>query len=134
MEEIRRPEMGAGLVIFLIIQLVISGLGLMLSIKNLVMKKSIDAELIADGFPITPTSDIIIGLVFLIILIIGVILILKKKELGIYIYFTDVVSQIVYVIVFVGFSPFIFINFIMPFIMGIFIWRKKRAFSVEAKA
>jgi len=134
MENVQKPKVGAGILTMSIIQLVIYGFGLIGSIRNITNLDAVNAQLKAVGFPETTMSAIIIGLVFTVIIVIGIILILMKKELGIYIYFIAIVASIVYAIVSSGFSPWMLLNLIMPVLTGIFIWNKKEIFVVEVKA
>lgn len=134
MENIQKPKVGAGILTMSIIQLVVNAFGLMGFIMALFMKDETKAQLKTMGVPETPTYTLIISLVVLIVVTLSIILILMKKELGIYIYFIAQVASIVYSIVSTGFKPIILTSFIMPILMGIFIWKKKEIFVVEAKA
>ena len=138
MENIKKPKVGAGIKTMSIIQLVFSGFGL-ISIRNFFTNnEKTNAALRSLKLPEVTNITITIGLVFSIILAISVILILKKKELGVYIYFIAQVAQIVYSIVIYGFTPLLITAVIAPVItgilMGIFIWKKKEIFAVEVKA
>ncbi|MCB2354906.1 hypothetical protein [Clostridium estertheticum] len=129
MENVQKPKVGAGIKTMSIIQLVFSGFGLIGFIMILLMKDTIKTA----GGPEVTTSYLIISLVLLIITTIGIILILMKKELGIYIYFIAEVASIVYSIVINGFKPLDILSLIIPALMGIFIWKKKEIFSTETK-
>ena len=98
------------------------------------MTKETKALIKTAGLPETPTSTLIISLIITITVILSVILILMKKELGIYIYFIAEVANIAFTIVSNGFTPWILGSFVIPVLMGIFIWKKKEIFSVEAKS
>jgi len=111
MENVQKPKVGAGILTVSIIQLVFSGFALIGFIMTIFMTDVAKAQLKTMGVPETPTSTLIISLILTIILTIGVILILMKKELGIYVYFIGVVAQIVYSIVSNGFNPVILVNF-----------------------
>ncbi|MBX4270319.1 hypothetical protein [Clostridium estertheticum] len=129
MENVQKPKVGAGIKTMSIIQLVFSGFGLIGFIMIILMKDTIKTA----GGPAITTSYLIISLVLLIITTIGIILILMKKELGIYIYFIAEVASIVYSIVINGFKPLDILSLIIPALMGIFIWKKKEIFSTETK-
>ncbi|MBU3171472.1 hypothetical protein [Clostridium estertheticum] len=129
MENVQKPKVGAGIKTMSIIQLVFSGFGLIGFIIIILMKDTIKTA----GGPAVTTSYLIISLVLLIITTIGIILILMKKELGIYIYFIAEVASIVYSIVNNGFKPLDILSLIIPALMGIFIWKKKEIFSTENK-
>ena len=130
MENVKKPKVGAGIKTMSIIQLVFSGFGLIGLIMTLFMKDTLKTA----GVPAIPTSAIIISLVIIIIITLGIILILMKKELGIYIYFIAEVANIVYSIVSNGFKPASLVGLIIPVLMGFFIWKKKEIFSPEAKS
>ncbi|MBW9171746.1 tryptophan-rich sensory protein [Clostridium estertheticum] len=137
MENVQKPKVGAGIKTMSIIQLIISFFGLW-SIKSyFVNNDKTNAALRTLNLPEVTNLSITIGLVFSIILAVSVILILKKKELGIYIYFITVVANIAYSIVSVGFNLLalvsLIISVIMAVLMGIFIWKKKEIFSTETK-
>jgi hypothetical protein len=134
MENIQKPKVGASIKTMSIIQLVVSGFGIIGFIISIFTKDKTNALLKGSGVPEITTSVLIIGLVFSIILGISVILILMKKELGIYIYFIAVVAQIVYGIVSTGFKPLSLVGLVMPVLMGIFIWKKKEIYSVKVEA
>lgn len=139
MENVQKPKVGAGIKTISILQLIGSVFGLW-SIRNFFNKEKLNAankatgELLNMVVPEVTNLSITIGLVFSIILGISVILILKKKELGIYIYFTTIVANIAYTIVTAGFSPWSLVALIMPALMGFFIWKKKEIFSSETKS
>ncbi|MBU3185535.1 hypothetical protein [Clostridium estertheticum] len=129
MENVQKPKVGAGIKTMSIIQLVFNGFILIGFLMILLMKDTIKTA----GGPAVTTSDLIISLVLIIITTIGIILILMKKELGIYIYFIAEVANIVYSIVTTGFKPVDILSWIIPALMGIFIWKKKEIFSTETK-
>jgi len=129
MENIQKPKVGAGIMTLSIIQLVFMGLGLIGSVVMLIPK--VRVMLKEMGSPEITTSTLIIGLIITITMIIGIVLILMKKELGIYIYFIAVVANIAFTIVSDGFKPINLLSLIMPALMGFFIWKKKEIFSVE---
>jgi len=135
MENVQKPKVGAGIKTMSILQLVFSGFGFLALLGSLLLKDQIAAQYKTMGInlPVTPTSTSVISLIITTIIILSVILILMKKELGIYIYFIAIVANRVYSIVTGGFSPWVIIMFIVPVLMGIFIWKKKEIFSVEAK-
>ncbi|MBW9147212.1 hypothetical protein K2F40_15860 [Clostridium sp. CM028] len=132
MENIQKSKVGAGIKTISIITLIFSIFGLITSIKNMLNIGETNALRKEVGFPEMTILALVIGLLITIIIISGVILILMKKELGIYIYFIGIVAKIAYSIVSVGFSPWMLSNLIMPVLMAIFIRKKKEIFSVEA--
>ncbi|MGH4051922.1 MAG: hypothetical protein ACREVX_11345 [Clostridium sp.] len=140
MENIQKPKVGGWIKTLCILQLIgsvlsLTGISNYSKIDDLNVTTDAANKALGKAFqiPQTTTLSITIGLVLAIILGVSIILILMKKELGIYIYFTVVVAQIVYTIVRSGFTWFILANLIMPILMGIFIWKKKEIFSMETK-
>ncbi|MBW9150263.1 hypothetical protein K2F40_14985 [Clostridium sp. CM028] len=135
MENVKKPKVGAGIKTISIIQLIVSAIGLF-SIKNFSKKDELNAayKALDIGMPEITNLSLTIGLVFSVILAISVILILMKKELGIYIYFIATVAQIAYTIVAGGTKPWmILVSLIMPALMGFFIWKKREIFSTDTK-
>jgi len=133
MENIQKPKVGAGIKTMSIIELVFMGFAVMGLIGSFFLTDEIKAISKSAGVPETPTSTIVISLVISVMVIIGVILILMRKEIGIYIYYIAMVGNIVFSIVSNGFSPSILISLVIPALMGFFIWKKKEIFSTETK-
>jgi len=134
MENIQKPKIGAGIKTISIIELVFMGFSVMGLIGSFFLTDQIKAISKSAGVAEIPTSTIVISLVISVMVIIGVILILMKKEIGIYIYFIAIVGNIVFSIVSNGFKPAILVSLVMPILMGIFIWKKKEIFSVQGKS
>jgi Na+/H+ antiporter NhaC len=141
MENIQKPKVGAWIKTLCILQL-ISYVFSLTSIKNFYkidelnaanneVNKALNGAL---QVPEITKLSLTIGLVLAIIFIISIILILMKKELGVYIYFTASVASIVYSIASNGFKLIMLIALIMPVLMGIFIWKKKEVFGLGAEA
>lgn len=134
MENIQKPKVGAGIKTMSIIELVFMGFTVLGLIGSFFLTDEIKEISKQAGVPETSTSTIVISLVIAVIIIIGVILILMKKEIGIYTYFIAIVGNIVFTIVSNGFTPWILVSFIIPGLMGIFIWKKREIFSAETKS
>lgn len=134
MENIQKQKVGAGILTVSIIQLVVSGFVVLSFLISIFMKDMIAAQLETMGLPEVQTSTILISLAITLVIILGVILILMKKELGIYIYFAAIVANRVYSIVSDGFTPWVLVLLVVPVLMGIFIWQKKEVFGLGSKA
>jgi hypothetical protein len=130
MESNQKEKVGAGILTMSIIHLVFNSLGMLGLLASVTMKDQIK-EL---GTPEITTSALIISSVFITIITLAIILILMKKQIGIYIYFIAQVANIAYAVVANGFDPMQIITVIMPVLMGIFIWQKKEVFGLGAKA
>ncbi|MFW2491790.1 hypothetical protein ACN077_25015 [Clostridium chromiireducens] len=120
MENKQSQKLGFGIIIISIIYFissifVILGSLLLFATKNEVQTLS--------------TSQIIISLTIQIVLTISIILILLKKSIGVYSYFTFVVINVIYTIIGNGFSWKIVGSLILPILMAILIKRKKELFS-----
>jgi hypothetical protein len=137
MENIQKPKIGAWIKTLCIIQLI----GSLIGLTNIMSFSKIDelneannAMSKAFQLPEITRLSLTIGLVFSIIFIISIVLILIKKELGVYIYFTASVVSIVYSIVSNGFKLMMLTSLIMPVLMGIFIWKKREVFGLGAES
>jgi len=133
MEDMQKQKVGAGILTISIIHLVVCGFGLLGTIASFAMKDTINDMIKGQGVPEITTSALIIGVVFTIMLAVAVILILMKKEIGIYMYFIVEVANIVYSVVINGFKLIQLTSFILPVLMGIFIWQKREVFGLGAK-
>jgi len=130
MKDIHKPKLGGGILTLAIIQLIFNGIGLTGLVMTLLMIYSPKTY----GVTTVPTFTVIVTLVSMLITTLGIILILMKKKLGIYIYFINEVANIVYSVVINGFKPVILVSLIIPVLMGIFILTKKEIFATETKA
>ncbi|WP_291576557.1 hypothetical protein [Clostridium sp. UBA4548] len=136
MENNQKPKLGGGILTISIIQLVFTGLGIIGFIPLLLMKDTIEQQLQSVGqtAPVLSTSSLVISLILSLILVIGIILILLRKSLGVYTYFTCVVVNIIYAIIMTGFKASLIISLILPLLMALFIYQKKEIFGFGAKA
>lgn len=125
MENIQKLKVGLGIKILSILILISNVFSLLGFVTTLVMKDQIKEM----GIPEIPMYSIIVGIIYIIAVTIAIILILKKKELGIYIYFIAVVANLTYSIVSNGFQPVMLISLVIPTIMSFFIWKNKEVFS-----
>lgn len=118
----KRNKLGGGIITLAVIQFVTNGfgiIGLLMMMFGSEFYKSL-------GIPVPPASSLIIDLVFVIITIIGLVLILLKNKIGIYIYFTIIVLSIISTNIFYGFSiTNILLSLILPVLTAIFIYKKK---------
>lgn len=133
MEDMQKQKVGAGILTISIIHLVFFAFGLIGTIVSFAMKDTINDMIKGQGVPEITTSSLIIGIVFTVILALAVILILMKKEIGVYMYFIVQVANIVYEIVVNGFKLMQLTSFILPVLMGIFIWQKREVFGLGSK-
>ena len=106
------------------------------SILNPNTEKSFESLYKSSGieFHARPTSYFIIILILSIITVISIILILNKKSLGVYGYFTCFIINIIATFIFRTFSlkttlMYIPFSFILPILMLIFVNKKKKLFN-----
>lgn len=121
-ESEKRNKLGGGIITLAVIQFVTNGFGII----GLLMMMFGDEFYKSLGITVPPASSLIIDLVFVIITIIGLVLILLKNKIGIYIYFTIIVLSIISTTIFYGFSiANILLSLILPVLTAIFIYKKK---------
>lgn len=135
MENVQSKKLGAGIITISIIHLVIYGFTILGLLINLFGKDMIHQILTESGQPIPEitTGQIVITLVLISLLTCGIILIMCKKALGIYVYFTTTVINIVVGIIMNGFKTNSLYGLILPVLLGIFIYLKKEVFGFGAE-
>ena len=130
MKDIHKPKLGTGILTLAIIQLIFSSIGLIGLVMTLLMIYAPKEY----GVTTIPTFTVIVTLLSTLITTLGIILILMKKKLGIYIYFITEVANVVYSVIINGFKPVILVSLIIPVLMGIFILTRKEIFASKTKA
>jgi len=130
MKNNRQHKVGAIILTLSIIQLVFSGFAIIGYLATFFMKDQIEAA----GVPAISTTTLIISMVITLLVTLGIILILWRKQLGIYVYFIAQVSILVNSLVNNGFKSSMLISLIIPVLIGIFIWQKKEVFDIGTKA
>lgn len=131
MENAQSQKLGAGIIIISVIQFIsvllsILGAILLLSSKNVIIN-----TLRANGqnINILSNTQITINIIFQLMIAISIILILVKKSIGIYSYFTVVAINIIYSVISTSFQWTIVFSLIFPILMAIFINKKKELFK-----
>lgn len=129
MENTEPKKLGGALLTVIIIDLVLSIIGVFGTIM-LILAKNSNNELFKSNPALTDTNptELKIVLILAILVIIGLILILFKQAIGVYIYFIATIVNIVYGIVSNGFNPSTLISLILPILIAIFIFLKKDVF------
>lgn len=130
MENTQSQKLGAGIITISIIQLIGAIFSVFGSIILFLSKDKIINELQKTGQSIASDTQITITLILQLLLAISVILILLKKSIGIYSYFTVVAISIIYSIISTGFQWIIILSLIFPILMAIFINKKKNLFKI----
>ena len=135
MENQKQNKLGAGIITISVIQIIFSAFALFGSIILLI--PSFQENLAAiTGAPLDQlginNTSIIIGLVSIILDLLGIILILRKKAIGLYIYLLITAANIIYSIIINGFMISSLIgSLILPVLMTFFVYRKKELFEVN---
>lgn len=127
MENTQSQKLGVGIIIISILYFIIAILSTFGTIILLTQKDA----LIKQGIPLTlSNSQITISLIFQLILVIAIILILFKKSIGVYSYFTITLISIINTIMDNGFQWTIILSLILPVLMAIFINKKRKLFNI----
>lgn len=127
MENTQPQKLGAGIIAISIIYFITAILGAFGSIILLTQKDA----LIKQGVPLTlSNSQIIIGIILQLILVIAIILILFKKSIGVYSYFTITIISIINSIMDSGFHWTIILSLILPLLMAFLINKKRKLFNI----
>ncbi|WP_415324500.1 hypothetical protein [Clostridium perfringens] len=135
MENQKQNKLGAGIITISVIQIIFSAFALIGSIILLI--PSFQENLAAiTGAPLDQlginNTSIIIGLVSIILDLLGIILILRKKAIGLYIYLLVTAANIIYSIIMNGFMISSLIgSLILPILMTFFVYRKKELFGLS---
>lgn len=129
MENTEPKKLGGALLTVIIIDLVLSIIGVF-GTMALILAKNSNNEALKSNPALTATNptQLKIELILTVLIIIGLIIILFKQAIGIYIYFIATIISIVYSIVSNGFSPMMLVSLIVPILIAIFIFLKKDVF------
>lgn len=130
-------KLGGGIITISVLYLVFLSLGIIGSFISLATLDAINSIAVQSGLPEITSTELIISIVISLILLISIILILFKKKVGIYGFFTTVVINIIYSLVMNGFDATnlvsTLISLILPTLLAIFIYQKREVFGFEIK-
>lgn len=130
-------KLGGGILTISIIYLVLLGLGLIGSIISLVTLDEINSLMSQMGGVQLTSTELIVSIILTLILLLGIILILLKKQIGVYTFFTVEIINIIYSLIMNGLSISILIStlvgLILPGLLAYFIYKKKELFGFESK-
>lgn len=130
-------KLGGGILTISIIYLVFLGFGLIGSIISLVTLDEINSLMSQMGGVQITSTELIVSIILSLILLVGIILILLKKQIGIYTFFTVEIINIIYSLIMNGLSISILIStlvgLILPGLLAYFIYKKKELFGFESK-
>ncbi|HAT4306547.1 TPA: hypothetical protein I9080_000298 [Clostridium perfringens] len=131
MENQKQNKLGAGIITISAIELVFSALLILGLILFLIPSFLELAGLSLDQMGISRIT-IFIRLVATVLNILGIILILRKKAIGLYIYLLITAANIIYSIIMNGFMISSLIgSLILPVLMTFFVYRKKELFGLS---
>ncbi|MBB6713818.1 hypothetical protein [Clostridium gasigenes] len=129
----KEKKLGGGILTCTIINLVLYGFGIVGLLISLLGKDFIEQTLTqsgqTDALAQLSTLNIVFSLVITSLLLISSILILCKKKIGVYSFFTLVVLNIIYGIITTGFKPLSLIGLILPALLGLFIYKRRSIFG-----
>ncbi|WP_195468998.1 hypothetical protein [Clostridium sp. D43t1_170807_H7] len=130
-------KLGGGILTISILYLVFLGFGLIDNIISFSTLDQINALSSQMGMPQLTSAELIISIILSLILLIGVILILLKKKIGVYTFFTVIVINVIYSLIMNGLSILVLIStlisLILPGLLAYFIYKKKEVFGFESK-
>lgn len=134
MKDLKNQKLGAGLLVVLIIQLVMFLFSLPGTFNFLYNPEAFNKIFRENGLPEVPVSFMAIGAFFTCLMILGITLMLLKKNIGIYIYFTGVLINIVSSQIFNGFHIVAFLQqLLFPVLTFIFLYMKRDIFFKNIK-
>ena len=133
MENYEDKTLGGGIIAVAVIQLVFSVLSIILLASTYLLKDQIGQIAGAEEAAKITFGQVGLNVLLVLVLITGIILILFKKAIGVYIYFASVVINVIYTLIIQGFSFSILISLILPVLMGVFINQKKELFGLGSK-
>lgn len=134
MENQKQNKLGAGIITISVIQIIISVFGLFGSIilltpafqENMAALSGVSLDQIGLN-----TATIIVSLVSILLTLLGIILILRRKAIGLYIYLLITAANIIYSIVLNGLAIYSLIgSLILPLLMTFFVYKKKDLFGL----
>lgn len=135
MDNEKNNKVGAGILTVAIIQFVLSGFGILFLGLGLLFKDAINAQLKSMGNETIPDGgqiSIIISFIFMVLSIVGLILILRKKAIGIYLYFAAEVLQRIFGAITQGVNIIgLIVGLILPVLMAIFVYKKRALYGFE---
>ncbi|MBQ9012559.1 MAG: hypothetical protein IJ094_03190 [Bacilli bacterium] len=130
-------KLGGGILTISILYLVFLGFGLIVNIISFSTLDQINALSSQMGMPQLTSAELIISIILSLILLIGVILILLKKKIGVYTFFTVIVINVIYSLIMNSLSILVLIStlisLILPGLLAYFIYKKKEVFGFESK-
>ncbi|MBU5455238.1 hypothetical protein [Caproiciproducens sp. MSJ-32] len=133
MENSKSEKIGSGILIVSILQLIGSILSILGYISIILMRDQINKLNTLAGNEQITNGQIFILITITLVTVVGLILILAKKKLGIYIYYSSIITNIICNIIVSGINLLnISLSLILPILMMIFIIKKKYVYRIGA--
>jgi hypothetical protein len=133
MENYEDQTLGGGIIAIAVLQLFFSVISIILLVSTYLYKDQLSQITGAEEVAKITLGQVTLNTLIVLLLLVGIILILFKKSIGIYIYFASVAINVIYTFILNGFSFSILISLILPVLMGVFINQKKELFGIGAK-
>lgn len=126
MENKNEEKLSTGLKVVSIIELVMSAFAIFGLLVNLVMGDKINSILQVQGIEAVSKGELVIPMIIILCTVLGIILMLCKKQIGVYIYFITYLTDIISSIIMNGFKIGNFISsLIWPLLMLYFVNKNK---------
>lgn len=134
---IEKKKLGGGIITLAVLTFVFNGLGIIASGVTLSVLDTINKTSESLGMPTLSSTEIIIGIIVAIIGVVGFILILFRKKLGVYLYFASIVLNIIINIMsiasgkptsaltYIGMA----VGLIIPILLAVFLRKKFKYFT-----
>lgn len=94
-------------------------------------------QTVGESIPAITTTTLTIGLIMSIVALIGVILVLCKKAVGVYIYYLMTIISLLYTVIMNGINMITLFSIIgaliLPVLLGIFIYKRRYVFGLGNK-
>lgn len=103
MENKNEQKLSTGLKVVSIIELVISAFAIFGLLVNLTMGDKVNSILQAQGIEAVSKGEVIISMIIVVFSVLGIILMLLKKQVGVYIYFITCLTDIICTVIMKGF-------------------------------
>ncbi|MDD7796081.1 hypothetical protein [Clostridium sp. 'White wine YQ'] len=133
MESYEDKTLGGGIIAVVVIQLFFSALSIILLTSTYLLKDQIDQIAGAEQVAKITFGQVSLTAILVLVIITGIIFILFKKAIGIFLYFASVTLNTIYSLILNGFNLSILISLILPILMGVFINQKKELFGIGVK-
>lgn len=123
-DENKKQSLGAGIKVLSVLNIIFSILGLGMGILALY------SDEVAKSMQLS-NMQLIMSCIFTFIMLVGVILILCKNEIGIYMFFGAEILSVIYSVITMGFNVSEVFSLIFPALYAYFIYKKRELFGFK---